>query len=313
MLLRLKRLILVIFVAVGLIAPMNSTACGQAPAKSRARPVVPKLPDRALLQIGTNNLRMRHYITQLVFSPGGKQIAAVAANEAFPTVNIFDVATGMPAKELRVPDEVQSRTTCLAFSPDGKKLLWGESDGHLALWDLAGDRLLFREKLHTAEVTDAVYSPRGDVVASCSSNGEVQLRQASNLSEPVRLIRLGDADAPAKRPGMFGVAAGYVIAFTPNGQRLLVGSKGDGKIYVWNLADGELVPKIEEAHGEGRDSANPSLNALAVTPDGRRLMTAGQRTVRREETKLKYVSKNVTLSQICFWDLKSGKRVCSQW
>ena len=34
----------------------------------------------------------------------------------------------------------------VAFSPDGTKLLWGEYGGEVALWDLAGDRLLFREK-----------------------------------------------------------------------------------------------------------------------------------------------------------------------
>ena len=42
--------------------------------------------------------------------------------------------------------------------------------------------------------------------------------------------------------------------------------------------------------------------------DGRQIMTAGQRTVPREQMKLKFESKNVTLSQVFFWDLKSGKR-----
>ena len=34
-----------------------------------------------------------------------------------------------------------SSSQCVAFSPDGTKLAWGEQEGDVALWDLAGDRL----------------------------------------------------------------------------------------------------------------------------------------------------------------------------
>lgn len=302
------RILLVLLAAAGLIVPLTSTASGQPSASGRATEVR-KLPERALLQIGTDNLRTRDFMTQLVFSPDGKQIAAVAANVPFPTVTIFDVTTGAPAKQLSVSDAVRSRTSCVAFSPDGTKLLWGEYDGHLAVWDLAGDKLLFREKLHSAEVNDAVYSRRGNVVATCSANGEVHLRDANDLAEPVRLVSVGDATARGKGAGIGeGSARGFALAFTPDGDQLVVGSTGDGQIYVWNVADGNLDHKVKLAHGTGNNSFNPSLNSLTVTPDGRHIMTAGQRTVPRDQTKLKHVSKNVTLSQIYFWDLKSGKR-----
>lgn len=298
----------VILIGAGLIAPLAPKAYAQPAEKTRPGATGQKLPARALVQFGTDNLRTRDFITQIAFSPDGKQIAAIAANGEFPTVNLFDIATGKPAKQLSVNDAVQSRTSCIAFSPDGAKLLWGEYDGHLALWDLAGDRLLFREKLHSGEVSDAVYSPRGNVVATCSASGEVHLRDANNLIEPVRLISVGKSTPRAKAAGFGAGAAGYALAYTPNSEQLILGSKSDGQIYVWNVANGELDHKVKLAHGTGQNSFNPSLNSLTVTPDGRQIMTAGQRTVPREQTKLKYESKNVTLSQVFYWDLKSGKR-----
>ncbi|MBI3865147.1 MAG: PQQ-binding-like beta-propeller repeat protein [Planctomycetia bacterium] len=311
-----KPVSLIIIAFVGLIAPLVSAAEGQPAKKTAAGSQAPTLSLRTLVQFGTGNLRTRDFIMHLAFSPNGKQIAAVAANDAFPMVVIFDVKSVVPVMELKVPDAELSRTSCVAFSPDGKKLLWGESDGTLALWDLAEDKLLFREKLHSAQVNDAIYSPRGDVVATCSASGEVDLREANDLTEPVRLINVGEPKLRGKAAGQEKAAAAsdgrgggeYVLAFTPQGKQLVVGSKGDGQIFVWNVADGEFDRKVELAHGTGRDSFNPSLNSLAITPDGRQIMSAGQRTVPREQTKLKHVPKNVNLSQVHFWDFKSGKR-----
>src|SRR5436190_8295954 len=126
------------------------------------------LPPRALLRIGTDNLRTQSFITDLAFSPDGRLIAAVAANASCPTVVLFDVKTGNLAKRLAVPDATKSRTSSIAFSPDGARLLWGERDGHLVLWRLPDEQLVFRERLHAADVTDALYSHRGVVVATYS-------------------------------------------------------------------------------------------------------------------------------------------------
>lgn len=300
-----KRLFLVIFAVTGLIAPTTSTAYGQRSDTAGLGNAAAKLPQRALVQIGTDNLRTRGFITRLVFSPDGKQIACVDANAECASIILFNVTSGMPLKQLSAADAVRSRTSCVAFSPDGTKLLWGETDGHLAVWDLAGDRLVFREKLHAADVNDVVYSPRGNIVATCGAGGEVQLREANNLADPLRLISIGNP-ARAKVAGHMGGGRGEcVLAFTPNGEQLVVASKDDGQIFVLGIADGALDVKVKFAHGTRDD---PKLRHLAVTPDGRQIMTAGQRTVPRSQTKLKLVSKNVMLSQVYFWDLESGKR-----
>ena len=57
------------------------------------------------------------------------------------------------------------------------------------------------------------------------------------------------------------------------------------------------------------ESINPRLNYVAVTPDGRRIMSVGQTTKRREETKLRDSHTNVMMSEVRFWDIENGERI----
>ena len=110
----------------------------------------PLLPPRALLRIGTDDLRTQDFVTAIAFAPDGRQVAAADANAPCPRVFIFDVRTGRRVKALVAPGNRGGWVTSVAFSPDGTKLLWGEVGGEIALWDLSADRLLFREKLYDA-------------------------------------------------------------------------------------------------------------------------------------------------------------------
>ena len=62
-------------------------------------------------------------------------------------------------------------------------------------------------------------------------------------------------------------------------------------------------------HGNYEGSRSPSVTSIAVSPDGRRIMSAGERTVSIEQTALKYGARNVRLSEVRFWDLETGGHV----
>ncbi len=139
---------------------------------------------------------------------------------------------------------------CLAFSPDGTKLLWGEYLGKVALWDLTGDRLLFRENLHDRPVRDVRFSPDGKLMASAGGDA-IQLRRvtAPDLAAPGFATRTGPRLEPAFVPlGMappFGRREGVAcLAFTPDGSRIVAGTFEDATILVWDIADGRLLRKI---------------------------------------------------------------------
>ncbi len=127
------------------------------------------LPPRALLRIGTDLLRADSGIAAIAFSPDGR-IAAAEGSGPSPSVVLFDVRSGRRTKVLTVRGEPMEWVECLAFSPDGTKLLWGENRGKVALWDLTGDRLLFRDTLHDRAVSDVRFSPDGTLMASAGGD-----------------------------------------------------------------------------------------------------------------------------------------------
>jgi WD40 repeat protein len=275
------------------------------------------LPPRALLRIGTDDLRTQGFITAIAFAPDGRRIAAADANAPGPRVAIFDVGTGRRVKRLAAPGGRMGSVQSVAFSPDGAKLLWGETGGEVALWDLVGDRLLFREKLHPRRVEDVAFSPDGRLMASAGGVA-VCLRGVEDPAKVGRDFIVQSAVAPggaplakAAGPAVFGREGFGCLAFTPDGDRLVAGSSDSAKISVWRIEDGRLLLEIPGAHGQSGSgmTVNPRLNVVAVTPDGRRIMSVGQTTELIERTRLKYGSKNVMMSEVRFWDIETGRRL----
>jgi WD40 repeat protein/beta-lactamase regulating signal transducer with metallopeptidase domain len=307
------------------------------------------LPPRALLRIGTDDLRTRREITAIAFSPDGKLIAAGNSNAWSPIVTLFDVRTGRQAKQIRVPEKSGNAASHIAFSPDATKLLWGDHNGRVSLWDLTNDRLLFSEKIHggggivngvieditayMGSINDVAFSPDGTIMATTSVDGAVQLRRVEKPTEVMREFKTPVSPSGRRASGGAGMMGGggggrqrepdtkpgpengRRVAFTPDGTRLIVGSGQDGStsISIWRLKDGQLLRRIEKVHGN-RDggSTGGSLGSLAVTPDGRRIMSAGERTVPIAQTKLKDGFPNVTLTEVRFWDIETGECLMDQ-
>jgi WD40 repeat protein len=280
----------------------------------------PLLPPRALLQIGTNDLRTRDSIMALAFSPDGRLIAAADANAPSPRVTLFDVRTGQRVKQIVAPGNQRGWVTSVAFSPDGTKLLWGEISGDVALWQLQVDRLLFREKLHGGfDVSAVAFSPDGSLMASAGGDS-IQLRRVVKPAAVMHGFATRPGSAPANalvprataaEPTSAGPQDIGCLAFTPDGTRLVAGTSNDAVIFIWRIGDGELLSQIPGAHGKSASgrSMNPKLSCLTVTPDGHRVMSVGQTTKLLKETKLKYGAKNVTMSEVRFWDIDTGELI----
>jgi WD40 repeat protein len=265
-------------------------------------------PVRAQAQIGTSEFRTQNRIERLTFSPDSKAIAAIEVGARFPpTVVLFDVATGRPVKRLNIPDSRSQNASCMAFSPDGHQLLWGESDGHLALWDLRAGRLVYRGKVHAAQISDVAFSPRGHIVASASVDGRATVSGVENLAEPIWTTTIVDPNRKAVADQFLHIA-GHVLAFTPTGDELVIGGKKDARVSVWNVADGDLLRTVEFAHGDGRVSLHSRLNCLAMLPNGETFMSAGHELLPREKASLEFGPAEVPVSQVRFWNIKTGQR-----
>jgi WD40 repeat protein len=120
-------------------------------------------------------------VSRLCFSPDGTRIVAGQG--------IFSGASAEPGAELKVWDarlekEVASiklsgsRIDSVCFSPDGKLILTGGSDGVVRLWDLQTKCEMLALPGHGAGVVSVCFSPDGDTIASTSLDGTAKLWSA---------------------------------------------------------------------------------------------------------------------------------------
>ncbi|MFO1359505.1 metallophosphoesterase [Plasticicumulans sp.] len=157
---------------------------------------------------------------------------------------------------------VQWRRECqfksVAFSPDGRWLAAGATDGLVYVLDAQTLELLRWLEGHTDVVNSVAFSPDGARLASGSEDRTVRLWNAANGAA---LQRLEGHRGPVTS-----------VAFSPDGARLASGS-WDNTVRLWDVASGSALQRLE-GHGS-------LVTSVVFSPDGTRLASGSRdKTVR---------------------------------
>jgi WD40 repeat protein len=164
---------------------------------------------------------------------------------------------------------VRAPLTCLAHSPDGRRVAASSGPHSVLVWDLA-DRQPGEPVPplslggHADQVKFVVFSPDGSALATVSAT---------------RSVRVWDAATGKELAALNGLALPVgVAAFSPDGRRLATASgRPDqqpaeaSEVKVWDWAEGREAASFRGQAG--------GTFALAWSPDGRRVLSLGRDSV----------------------------------
>ncbi len=198
----------------------------------------------------------------LTFSPQGIHIAASFSSKD-ERIRLW--ANGA-AKEPLLLEKCHSGGNGLVFSPDGKIMASGSSDGTASLWEVATGKNLCNlpgVKGHpgptdrsSAAVFSLAFSPDGKTLALGGSDGTIGLWDKASSREIRSLL-----------PSSGGWV--WALAFSPDGKTLAAGYR-DGTIRFWEFATGKIRRQWATQSGV--------ILSLTFSPDGKLLASAGSDT-----------------------------------
>jgi WD40 repeat protein len=140
-----------------------------------------------------------------------------------------------------------------AFSPDGRRIASGSSDGSLQIWDVTGGVLLGKSlKEHSEAILSIAFSPNGERIVSGSQD---------------KKLRLWDAvtGMPLGKPLSGHNEAIYGVAFSPDSMRI-VSASGDKTLRLWDVSTGVPLGMPLEGHGG-------AVLSVAYSPDGSQIVS----------------------------------------
>lgn len=203
-------------------------------------------------------------VDSVAFNPDGTSLASAGTDG----VRVWSVAGPYPDGVLPAHADALS----IAFSPDGRTLVWTDDLGHLRngkplagtvnIWNVGAPATAVRSvTAPTANVNGLVFEPHSHTLAwAATYDHSIWSWSLGGRQSPQRLVAAPTATTEIRR-----------LAVSPDGRLLAFSDRTnaqDSTIRVWNLQRGGYLPPLL-LHRTGE------LGGLDFSPDGRVLVSAG--------------------------------------
>ena len=214
-----------------------------------------------------------HPVQCVAFSPDGRRVLSgdgpflPSATALGCTVRLWNVVTG---KELYRLEGHSREIKCVAFDPNGERVLSGSGDGTVKLWDLVARKQVWSKRPHRFLLTGVALSRDGRFAASGGYDSKICLLDASTGD----MLRSLSTDSPV-----------HNLMFLPDSKRILFNDDKQVKLW-WHETDQNSLsftgPQISMAISSG----------LALCTEGMLAFSVDSEAVR-------------------VWDIESGREVCA--
>jgi WD40 repeat protein/tRNA A-37 threonylcarbamoyl transferase component Bud32 len=193
---------------------------------------------------------LQHFCrTPPLLSRDGKSVACSTTKS---TIDVFNVETGNPIGTLQLPEQAN----ILAWSQDGTRLLAGDGEGCLHIWDLHGGRTEIACLRHSGAITSLVFSPDDAILLVGTDGGEIA-SWALGDSKPLYRIHKENRAGLVERPKIdFAV-------FCPERGRFVTAETN--RAYIRDLLDGDYGDRVLRHDGAIHQVAWNARSNLVAT------------------------------------------------
>lgn len=222
-------------------------------------------------------LRLSGQVQAVAWSPDGTQIATV--NQSTPAMfQVWNVATG---QQVSTYSGSFSDACCLAWSPDGKRILSGGvsyaggDPNKLRIWDAASGALIAEfvsdSTTEFSALKAAAWSPDGARIAVLILTGAIPSASNPNPSAQETLQILDAATGQALQTDLLSQTTQFedqvfaVLAWSPDSKEVAVAGH-DKTVHIWDITSGKQL-LVYRGHKN-------AVLALAWSPTGRAIASA---------------------------------------
>jgi len=195
------------------------------------------------LQVVAHRSARSGQILPVGFSADGKSLVALVSDNK---ISLWNVDTWQLRSRLESGLNIERYSKAYCAIPQGSDMLLCPSDRDLIWWDLAQSKELAKVRVNSRRSGNIAISPTEPLLASASRSDFINLWNWQTRQTAGRL----------RGPRSF-----HSVAFSPDGRRLVSGSRSKGALMLWDVSARQEIARF----GIG---VWPILDSVQFSPDG---------------------------------------------